>query len=155
MPPRPKLSDAETCRLVLVVDDNHEIREMVVRVLNHFGISSVVTAESAARALQILQTREVAVVLTDVRMPEIDGLELLRVVKRDYARTRRLILTGRETDEIVKQGIDLAHRALLLKPLNDLYNFYMAVDHELAIYRVAALEAARQESNGNGQNGHA
>jgi CheY-like chemotaxis protein len=155
MPPRPKLSDAETCRLVLVVDDNHEIREMVVRVLGHFGINTVITAESAARALQILQTREVAVVLTDVRMPEINGLELLRVVQRDYPRIRRLIFTGRETSEVVKQGIELAHQGLLLKPLNDLYNFYMAVDHELAVYRAAALEAARQESNGNGQNGHA
>jgi two-component system response regulator HupR/HoxA len=51
-------------------------------------------ASSAKEALEILEKNEVQVIVTDMRMPEMGGLELLRIVKKDYPHIIRMILSG-------------------------------------------------------------
>jgi putative two-component system response regulator len=68
---------------VLVVDDDPHIREMLREVIAAEGYSTF-TAENGRRALDVLRTIRVDMVITDIEMPELDGLELLRRVKNRY-----------------------------------------------------------------------
>ena len=62
---------------VLVVDDDDTLRELLSEVLTNWGYQ-VATAATARLALDLLQTQPFDVAISDIRMPEMDGIELLR-----------------------------------------------------------------------------
>lgn len=77
---------------VLVVDDESHIVTTLSRLLaKDFD---VITAESGERAHEILQRREVDIVLSDLRMPGMSGVQLLEWVHRHHPKTQRLLMTG-------------------------------------------------------------
>jgi len=67
---------------ILLVDDEIFILKSLKRVLVRYGYE-VFTASSGFKALEILKTNKVEIIITDFRMPEMDGADLLRHVKRD------------------------------------------------------------------------
>lgn len=86
------MSDARKSPLVLYVDDERANRIVFEQSLkSEFTIKSV---ESAKAALDVLAQEEVAVLVTDIRMPEVDGLDLLRIVKEKYPNTLRMVITA-------------------------------------------------------------
>lgn len=141
------LSDAGPCRLVLVVDDDADARDVIERLLDRHKIPCLVVG-SAALALRVMQTREVAVLLTDFQMPDIDGLDLVRAVKATYPRTRPILLTGHEGGLSVEEQAEV-HGNVLLKPV-DSYTLASKVLHELEVYRLAAGRPKTNGSNGHG-----
>jgi signal transduction histidine kinase len=91
-PPMPEVKDLSTAPLVLYVDDERPNRIVFEASLRtEFRIKSVPDARTA---LQILDVEDVAVLVSDIRMPEMDGLELLRIVKEKYPRTLRMVITA-------------------------------------------------------------
>ncbi len=78
---------------VLVVDDEEIVREPVSAMLRHLGFK-VDTAENGAEALQKLGNTAYTFLLTDIRMPGIDGLELIARVKRDHPNICAIAMTG-------------------------------------------------------------
>jgi two-component system, OmpR family, response regulator MprA len=78
---------------ILVVDDEPDVAEAIQAVLEHAGYT-VVVANSAARALEALERREFDVVVTDVIMPKVNGLELIRKLRADSARVRIIAISG-------------------------------------------------------------
>jgi CheY-like chemotaxis protein len=79
---------------ILVVDDDEEVREILVETLEEFGYS-VVQAESGEEALQVLDTEgEVRMLITDVRMPGISGLELAEIACRKDPSLRVILMSG-------------------------------------------------------------
>ncbi len=102
---------------VLIVDDEKLIRDSLSRYLRAEGFE-VVTAENGRQALELLNLRWVPVVVTDIMMPEMDGLELLQHIKRDYPKTEVIILSGHGQ---MQHAIDaLRHEAYdyLQKPID-------------------------------------
>src|SRR5690606_31401649 len=86
------MSDAPKSPLVLYVDDERANRIVFEQSLkSEFTIKTV---ESATAALDVLSREEVAVLVTDIRMPEVDGLELLRIAKEKYPNTLRMVITA-------------------------------------------------------------
>jgi two-component system, response regulator PhcR len=84
--------DLSTAPLVLYVDDERPNRIVFEASLKtDFRIKSVPDAKAA---LQILEGEDVALLVTDIRMPDMDGLELLRQVKDKYPRTLRMVITA-------------------------------------------------------------
>ncbi len=87
---------------ILLVDDE----EMVLNALHRVLASSewgLMTALSGAKALEVMARQPIALIVTDQRMPEMSGLELLSEVKRLYPETVRIVLTGyAEMDVVVK-----------------------------------------------------
>lgn len=78
---------------VLIVDDEEVLRQMVARVLKYMGIES----ESAADGflgLEKLKASPFDLVIADIRMPNMDGIELLKIVKSEYPRTDVVIMTA-------------------------------------------------------------
>lgn len=91
---------------ILVVDDDESVRNMLKSGLQLSGFQCF-AAESPGAALRILQTHPVDVVVTDIRMPEMSGLELGLIVKNDYE-ADVIVMTGYVGDfnyeDIVQQG---------------------------------------------------
>ena len=80
-------------RTVLFVDDEQKILRSLKRGLMDESYKSLF-ANSGQEALEILKKNEVHVLVTDMRMPEMSGLELLRIVKKEYPHIVRMVLSG-------------------------------------------------------------
>lgn len=81
----------KTGPLILYVDDERSNRIVFEQSLNDFNL---VTASSGPEALELMARREVAVMVTDMRMPQMTGEELLRIVKERYPQTIRMVVTA-------------------------------------------------------------
>jgi diguanylate cyclase (GGDEF)-like protein len=109
-------SDAYGTR-ILVVDDDRLIREMTRDALTEEGFL-VDTASSGGDALESIEKHgPYAVVITDLSMPEMDGLELMEKVKRAQPRTDVIILTGYASLESALQAMRLGAADYLRKPV--------------------------------------
>ena len=84
---------AKTTDKVLFVDDEINILKSIQRGFLNSSFD-VVTAECAKDGLKILEDGEIDVLVTDYRMPEIDGLQFLKIVKKRYPEVNRVILSG-------------------------------------------------------------
>ncbi|HIJ53480.1 MAG TPA: response regulator [Planctomycetes bacterium] len=80
-------------RTVLFVDDEQKILRSLKRGLLDEPYKTLF-ANSGKETLEILQKNEVHVIVTDMRMPEMTGLELLRTVKKEYPHIVRMVLSG-------------------------------------------------------------
>ncbi|MEJ2041513.1 MAG: response regulator, partial [Desulfosarcinaceae bacterium] len=92
--------------VILVVDDDSAIRKMLLSGLQLYGYQCF-DAENAAQAIELLERRPVDVIVADIRMPEMNGIELARIVKKKY-QADVIIMTGYVDDfnyeDIVRQG---------------------------------------------------
>lgn len=107
---------APACLNVLFVDDDPLILQGLQRMLRPMRKEwSMTFVESGAKALQAMVNATFDVVVSDMRMPGMNGAELLTEIKRDYPRTVRLILSGHADKELILQCVGTAHQ-FLLKP---------------------------------------
>ena len=103
---------------VLVVEDSATMRGFVTATLESAGPFAVTQAESGFHALKILPRARYDLIITDINMPDINGLELVRFVRESEAHkgTKLIIIStdGREADR--DRGMKLGADAYLTKP---------------------------------------
>lgn len=99
---------------VLVVDDDELVADALEALLSHHG-HSVRTANSGAQALQMLSP-EPAVVLLDIRLQDMSGVQLLSDVKRECPDTEAIMLTGYASQESAIEAVNLGAYAYVQKP---------------------------------------
>ena len=102
-------------RLLLVDDEVEFLEPMKVR-LERRGIACT-TARSGEEALAVLGASPVECAVVDVKMPGMDGLELLRRLRRLYPEVPVVLLTGHASVELGVQGMELGAFEYLLKPI--------------------------------------
>ncbi|MBM7868286.1 response regulator [Heliobacterium gestii] len=101
---------------ILIVDDERAILSALQRALRGREFT-VVTAEDGQAALEIFAREPVDLIVSDMRMPKGNGCELLRIVKKQYPATLRVIMSGYfEDEEVVKALHDGTCEAFLQKP---------------------------------------
>src|SRR5918996_3480068 len=101
---------------ILIVDDHALVRRGLSYVVKEgFPDAEVVEAESAASALELLQGRAFDLALVDVRMPDLDGLELLRAVKADKPELPVIMLSTYDNAPYVKRALADGAAGYLLK----------------------------------------
>ena len=90
---------------ILTVDDSRTMREMVAMTLRNAGFH-VIQADDGVNALKVLADNEVDIIITDLNMPNMDGLQLVRALraKPEFKGTPILFLTTRNTDTDKQQG---------------------------------------------------
>ncbi len=101
---------------ILVVDDQLGPRKSLEMILSPFF--EVSSAEAGDKALHILQTQKIDLVTLDLRMPGIDGIDLLRRIKRAQGDIEVIIITGFGELSTSKEAINLGAAGYLLKPFN-------------------------------------
>lgn len=102
---------------ILFVDDDQQILELVSTYLGRFGYR-VDTVNSGMLALDKVQQNDYAMVFTDLIMPEISGLDLLKAVKKSNPTTEVIIVTGYGTIESAIEALKLGGYDYLQKPIN-------------------------------------
>lgn len=100
-------------RCILFVDDEPRIIEGIRRMLRPLRDQwQVLTAGSGAEALELLERHDVDVVISDMRMPVMDGAELLRQVKERFPKVVRIILSGQSDRDSILRAIGPTHQYL-------------------------------------------
>ena len=103
---------------ILVVDDQRTMRALVSSSLTEFGCGKCLEAEDGAEALRILAATPVDIVISDLNMPKLDGLQLLKKVREtaSLANIAFIMLTSRGDGDLVRQAIALKVNNYLMKP---------------------------------------
>jgi putative two-component system response regulator len=100
---------------ILAIDDEHVIRMLVIEILESVG-HEVVGAESAEHALELLDDGEFDLVVSDVVMPGLSGLELLEAARSRRASLPIVLVTGAGTYETLSQALTRGAAGLVTKP---------------------------------------
>ena len=101
---------------VLLVDDEVELIDRLVRRMEMRRVD-VEGANSGSDALAMLDRKEFDVVVLDVKMPKMDGIETLKEIKKRYPIIEVIMLTGHANVEVAIQGMELGAFDYLLKPI--------------------------------------
>lgn len=106
---------------VLIVDDEKMIRMGIKKVIQweKLGVGQVYTAASAKEALELLKEHEPEILITDIRMSKMTGLELIEAAKEIRPETRVLVLTGYDSFEYARQSLRLKVQDFFLKPVDE------------------------------------
>jgi AmiR/NasT family two-component response regulator len=100
---------------VLIVDDQVSIRELLRRQLEKIGHTVVGTASNGLQAIELIETLQPDVVLMDIEMPKMDGLQATRKIMDKFPRPV-VLLTSYDDPEIVRRASRAGAAAYLLKP---------------------------------------
>src|SRR5258708_28530094 len=119
---------------LLVVDDEPAILHAFRRAFQGPGLD-MLTAESAAEGLALAETRHPDVVILDIQLPDMNGLEALRRLRALDARALVIFITGKSTTDTAIKAMKSGAFDYLLKPL-ELTQLRQAVDRALAISRL-------------------
>jgi DNA-binding NtrC family response regulator len=128
---------------VLVVDDNPGTLEILQRNLVGQGYR-VFTAPAVADAIRLLDSTPVELVITDLKMPEVDGLDLVRHVRENLADTEVMMITGYPSIESAVEAVKIGAQEYLAKPFTDA-ELLSAVGRALS---KQSEHRARRESDG-------
>lgn len=105
---------------IMLVDDEEEVRKAMIRKMEweSLGFTVIGDAENGEEALEKLEQLEPDVVMTDIRMPYMDGLTLIAKIRERYPFVKILIFSGFDDFEYAKQAIKLNVTEYILKPVN-------------------------------------
>jgi two-component system response regulator FixJ len=105
-------------RLVMIVDDEAAVRDSLSSVLSTYGYETL-TCASARQALQEIEKLRPDCVVLDVRMPEIDGLQMLQIMKGMDDPPPVIVITGHADVAMAVQAMKIGARDFLEKPVVD------------------------------------
>lgn len=111
---------------LLVVDDEPELRETLRR---HYRLQGydVAVAENGREALEVMARQRVDLVVSDIQMPEMDGITLLRTIRDEYPMVHVIMITGYVCLENVLACMRKGADTCVFKPLTDFQELDAAV----------------------------
>ncbi|OGL42251.1 MAG: hypothetical protein A2161_06715 [Candidatus Schekmanbacteria bacterium RBG_13_48_7] len=112
---------------LLLVDDEIDFLESTSKILTHRGMQ-VQTAENGRSAFSKLEKQLFDVIVLDIRMPDMDGIETLKIIKERWSKTMVILLTGHATVQSATTGLNQGAYAYLTKPhdINELTQMILA-----------------------------
>lgn len=104
---------------VLIADDEEKICQLIIKLINweEMGLKIAATASNGIEALEQAKICKPEILITDIRMPGIDGMELIRKVKEKLPDTEIIIISGYRHFEYAQTAIRYGVRNYLLKPI--------------------------------------
>ncbi|UCD38423.1 MAG: sigma-54-dependent Fis family transcriptional regulator [Fidelibacterota bacterium] len=137
----PSRKDAES---ILVVDDAPETLEVLQRNLSGQGYR-VLTAPSVEDAIRILKVETVDLVITDLKLPKISGMDLVRYVRENLTDTEVMMITGYPTVEGAVEAVKIGAEEFLAKPFTD-EELFAAVKRSLDTLSTRRIRKAQTTS---------
>lgn len=115
---------------ILIVDDETSIRTLLTEHLKKQG-HQIYTAENGLKALQLLEEHKIDVIISDIIMPELDGVELVKRVRVEYPITRIIMMTGFVSIDNLLICVQNQVDTVIFKPFRKLDEFTTAVEKSL------------------------
>ena len=105
---------------VLLVDDEEEVIQVIMKKIDWeaLGFSVIGYANNGVKALEMVEEFQPDIVMTDIKMPYMDGMELANRIKTEFPASRILIFTGFDEFEYAKEAVHLEVEEYILKPVN-------------------------------------
>ncbi|MBP7202500.1 MAG: response regulator [Propionivibrio sp.] len=103
---------------IIIVDDNDLIRTLLRGILRAEDWDIIGEARNGTAALELIEKSKPDIVLLDVLMPEMDGLETLQNIKQQYPEIIVVMITGSPSKDNVKESIEGGASGFIVKPFN-------------------------------------
>jgi CheY-like chemotaxis protein len=130
---------------ILIVDDNPANANTLADILEVKGYA-VHAVYSGAEALKVLEALPIDILLTDVKMPDMDGVELYKETMKSHPNVYTIFMTAYAADDLIKNGMSLGVKTVLTKP----------VDINLLLLMFASIEETQypsyERAAGSGKN---
>lgn len=130
---------------VLVVDDEILVRKSVVKVLKRDGLD-VVEAEDGYKAIEAAKLEEFDIIVTDVRMPGIDGIETIKEIKKFRSNVKTIVMTGFASENTPVEAIRIGVNDYIYKPF-ELEEFRHCVNRNINIIKLEKENKKLEEEN--------
>jgi two-component system chemotaxis response regulator CheY len=103
---------------ILIVEDSTTTRALIRAIIEEIGDLNTVEATSGFEALKLLPTQKFDLIITDINMPDINGLELINFIKNNpkYSNLPLVIVSTERSEEDKKRGMALGATAYITKP---------------------------------------
>ena len=101
---------------LLFVEDDRDLRDTLIEQLNLCGEFEVTAVETAAEAFAVVREDRIDLIIMDVGLPDLDGLEAVRQMRRDGYRGSIIMLTAQSSDNDVVTGLDAGANDYVAKP---------------------------------------
>ena len=121
---------------ILVIDDEQGVRDLFAKVLSRQDYN-VLTAASGADGIQVAREQKVNLILLDIKMPGMDGLETLRRLKKVTPETAVIIITGFGTLQTSRKALKLGAVDYITKPFD--------LDFALSVIKDTLLKSSLEE----------
>lgn len=102
---------------ILVVDDSESMRKLLVSIIKSFGINHVFEANNGASALNIINEKELNVIVCDWEMPKMNGLELFIEVQKMKNPPPFVLVTSNAEIDKVKSAVEKGVKHYIVKPI--------------------------------------
>jgi len=109
--------DAVAKERILVVDDEEPIREMVSKIIHHIGYEAV-AVRNGKEALEALKKEPFSILITDIKMPEMDGFELTKTVRKDFKNIPIICMTAHGTSYMYTDVVAAGATDYITKPFS-------------------------------------
>ena len=103
---------------ILVIDDEESIRHLLTISLTHKGYE-VITAEDGEKGIEVFKAHKPPLVITDIKMPGMDGIEVLKKIKDIEPDTRVIVITGHGDMKSAVEALKLEASDFINKPITD------------------------------------
>ena len=103
-------------RKILIVDDDRELSDALTEQLSQYEEFESVAAENGAKGIQVAKEGQINLVLMDVGLPDIDGREAVRILRRNGFKAPIIMLTGHDTDADSILGLESGANDYVTKP---------------------------------------
>jgi DNA-binding NtrC family response regulator len=131
----------KTAVSILIVDDEEMMRSLLEKILGREGYK-IKTAEDGVAALDVLRTEKIDIIISDMKMPRMNGFELLKIVKKEHPRIGVIIMTAYGDTYTVKDALLLGADEYMTKPFK---SYEIALVVERTYWRI--LSASNRTSD--------
>ena len=135
------ITPAKSSVTILVVDDEQMMRDLLTKILGRDGYQ-VATAADGEDALRVIEARPVDLIISDMKMPKLNGFELLKIVKKEHPEIGMIMMTAYGDTYTVKDALLLGADEYLTKPFK---SFEVSLLVERAYWRILSQAGKRQE----------
>jgi two-component system chemotaxis response regulator CheY len=106
---------------ILLVDDNHHMRTLLVEILRAIGVQHIFEAGDGAEALNLMRANVIDIVMTDLAMQPLDGIDFVRLLRNSPDSPNQMapviMITGHSTERRVHEARDVGVNEFLSKPI--------------------------------------
>lgn len=141
---------------ILLIEDEHFMRNLVIQALNSVGFATIHEAESGRHALQILDKQDVDIVITDIEMKHVNGFDVVRAIREGETRLARnapvIFLSGLSDVATLASAARLDAQGFLIKPVSAkqlLEKVKAAMEAEVVVHPVGTYRGMTLDTAGH------